>query len=295
MKLLSYERPGSLTELYETLSRQRGSVLWIAGATDVLVKERKGHPYEQDVGVDLTAVELLHEISEEEEQVRIGSCVTHGEIASSPLLRQYAPALAAACGQVGACQLRNRATIGGNIANASPAADSLAPLAALDARLLLNRMGTLRSVPVTDFITGPGKTILQDREFLQEIRLPKLPGNWHSRFCKIGRRGAMAISRLTLCAAVRLEDGGTIRDLRLAAGAVFPRPMRFEELEAWAQGRSLGDEQFLTEISEKFAGQIPLIAGRRASTTYKQPVCQLACRRLLKEIREEYETHCNQL
>ena len=225
---------------------------------------------------------------EQEEALVIGSGATHGQIANSPLVRRFAPPLAQACAQVGAQQLRNRATLGGNIANASPAGDTLAPLAALDAFVELDRLGRHRRLPLTELILAPGRTALEEREFIRTLWVPKLPEGARSGFLKIGHRQALAISRLTLAAVLILGAEGTIRELRLSVGAVFPRPLRFAELEKGARGLSAEDD-CLEEIARALSEKIPEAAGRRASTAYKQPVCRLACLGLLKELRDGHD------
>lgn len=286
MNIASYCRPADLQVLYDALAGERAPVLWLAGGTDVLVQGRGGSHFADRAAYDLTAVSALQKIEELPDALLIGSGVTHAQIAVSPLVKRHAAILGQASAQVGACQLRNRATIGGNIANASPAGDTLGPLAALDAEVILDRLGVCRRVPVTELITGPGKTVMRDREFIRAIRVPKLDARASSRFFKVGRRNALAISRLTISLAILWEQDGTVSDFRAAVGAAFPRPMRFSDLEAMARGQKLTDEQIL-RIAERLSGKIPEIAGRRSSTDYKQPVCRMACVRLLREMRDK--------
>lgn len=205
--------------------------LWMAGGTELLVQGRNSDRFAECAVFDLTAIAELQQIREQADCLEIGSMATHAEIATSPLVKQYAPILAQACAQVGACQLRNRATIGGNIANASPAGDTLGPLTALDAEVVLDELGACRTMPVTELIAAPGKTILQEREFIRSIRLPKLEKGSQSCFFKVGRRSALAISRLTLSLLLTVNGDGTVKEMRAAIGAVFPRPVRFRELE----------------------------------------------------------------
>nr|WP_326213096.1 FAD binding domain-containing protein [uncultured Oscillibacter sp.] len=285
MNVVSYHRPQGLDALYTGLEAENAPILWMAGGTDVLVQARKPGRFDDRAVFDLTALPSLQAIEEREDALVIGSGATHGQIADSPLVRRFAPPLAQACAQVGAQQLRNRATLGGNIANASPAGDTLAPLAALNASVELDRLGRRRRVPLTGLILAPGRTALEEREFIRALWIPKLPEGARSGFLKIGRRRALAISRLTLAAVLVLGAEEKIRELRLSVGAVFPRPMRFAELEEGARGLS-AEDGCLEEIARALSEKIPEIAGRRTSTAYKQPVCRLACLRLLKELRD---------
>lgn len=288
MNAVRYYRPKVLPELYAALDGESAPVLWMAGGTDVLVQAREPGRFDGCAVFDLTALEELRAIEDTGEALVIGGGVTHARIADSPLVRRFAPPLRQASAQVGAQQLRNRATIGGNIANASPAGDTLAPLAVLDAAVELDCLGRRRSLPLTELVCAPGRTALEEREFIRAIRIPKLPEGVRGGFRKIGRRRALAISRLTVAAVLGLDEGGGIKELRLSLGAVFPRPLRFPELEALALGAPAVDER-LEEIALSLSEKIPEIAGRRASTVYKQPVCRLACQRLLKELRDGYD------
>lgn len=286
MQVSSYIRPKTEEELYAALSAETAPALFVAGATDVLVQSRQGEPFAGRAAFDLTALTALRDIREEKDAVWIGATVTHAEVAASPLVRAYAPVLAAAAAEIGAAQLRNRATIGGNVVNASPAGDTLGPLAALDATALLDRLGERREIPFLEFILGSGRTALMEKEFLRGIRIPKLPENTRWRFEKVGRRSAMSISRLTVSMVAEFSARDVLRELRVGIGAAFQRPMRFFELERAAAGVPLTDTK-IEEIARAFSDTLPQIAGRRASTDYKQPVCRMICARMLREMRDE--------
>ena len=287
MNFASYFRPASLAELYRLLEHENGDPLFLAGGTDILVQERAQGKYCGRAVYDLTALAELKSIRQAENMLVIGSCATHGAVAASPLVRQFAGPLAAACGSVGAEQLRNRATLGGNIANASPAGDSLGPLAALDAIVCLDFLGTLRWVPITELIQRPGHLCLREKEFIREIRIPQLTDDAQWRFRKIGRREALAISRLTLTLLLRLREDGVIAEYRAAIGAVFPRPMRFPNMEHQFIGQPLTRER-CCEMADALAEKIPEIAGIRESTKYKYPVAKLIAQRLLIEMGERF-------
>lgn len=287
MEFAAYYRPTTLEELYAALRNEPADALFLAGGTDVLVQNRAGGNCAGRAVFDLTALDALRQLHETADTITLGACVTHGQAAESALLRQYAPPLCAGCRQVGAVQLRNRATIGGNIANASPAGDTLGPLAALDASVAVDHLGERRCIPVTELIERPGQLRLGEREFIREIRIPKLPSGWQWRFRKVGRRQALAISRLTLTLLLKLEGGGVIASYRAAVGAVFPQPMRFPDWERQFLGQQLSGA-VAQEMARTLADKIPEIAGVRPSTRYKQPVAQLLCSRLLQEMLAEY-------
>lgn len=288
MEFVSYHRPKTIAALYEALRQEPAEAVFLSGCTDVLVQDRASEKFAGKAAFDLTAIHELKQITEEPNVVRIGAELTHGAIAECNILQRYAPPLCAACSQVGAAQLRNRATISGNIGNASPAGDSLGPLVALDATVELDYLGTRRWLPVTELIERPGKLCLQEREFIREIKIPKMPEGMQWRFRKVGRRQALAISRLTLTVLLTLESDGTIGAYRAAVGAVFPRPMRFPEWERQYRGQKL-EAATAHEMAVALAQQIPEISGVRSSTRYKQPVTQLLCERFLMEMLADAE------
>lgn len=288
MTAQSYHRPPTAAALYAAMEGETAPVLWLAGGTDVLVQARGSDAFAGRAVCDLSAMAELKAIREEGDSLLVGSGATFTALMTDPLVARHAPLLAQAAAQVGAVQLRNRATVGGNVANASPAGDSFGPLAALDATVLLDEMGRQRELPFTEFILAPGKTALGEREFIRAFRLPKLAPAARAVFYKVGRRNALAISRLTLSIIGMPDGAGGLGGLRIAVGAVFPRPMRFADVEALAEGRPLTDE-LIDEIADAMAEKIPEIAGRRASTVYKQPVCRMALARLLREMRDEHE------
>lgn len=288
MDFVSYHRPKTIEALYEALRGEPAEAVFLSGCTDVLVQDRAGEKFAGKAAFDLTAIKELKQITEEPNAVRIGAELTHGEVAECHILQDYAPPLCAACSQVGAAQLRNRATIGGNIGNASPAGDSLGPLAALDATVELDCLGARRWLPVTEMIERPGKLCLREKEFIREIRIPKMSEGMQWCFRKVGRRQALAISRLTLTVLLALEPDRTIGACRAAVGAVFPRPMRFPEWERQYCGQKL-DAATAHEMASALARRIPEIAGIRSSTRYKQPVTQLLCERFLMEMLADVE------
>lgn len=281
MNFKEFFRPTSVEAALAAYKSSGNNAVYVAGCTDVLVAVRESDRFDGKCVIDLTGIAAMREITEDETSVTIGAGCTHEQIADAPLIRKYASTLCEACARVGSPQIRHRGTLGGNIANASPAADSLAPLALLKAEARLCGSEGERTLPVTELITGMGKTALRDGELLTAVILPKPKPDWKQRFYKLGRREALAISRLTVCAGARCEDG-KIDDLRVSFGAAFARPMCIEEAGAFAQGKT-PTPALLREIAELAAAQIPKIAGIRASTKYKQPVsAKLLERELLR-------------
>ncbi|MEN6414448.1 MAG: FAD binding domain-containing protein, partial [Veillonellales bacterium] len=192
MATFQYACPETLTEAVGLASSNPG-YSWIAGGTDFMVKLRLKR-IEPSITIDIGRLEELRQIRLEKETLYIGAAVTHTELTTSPLIGQYAPALKEAAGMVGSPQIRNRGTVGGNICNASPAADTVPALLAYGAKVLICGKTGQRRLELADFCTGPGRTILKSGEFLREIYFPVQRLRQGSSFQKLGKRKALAIS-----------------------------------------------------------------------------------------------------
>ena len=217
----------------------------------------------------------------------VGAAATFAEIERNALLRQYAPVLCLAASQVGSPQIRNLGTIGGNVAHGSPAADTLPVLAMLDAevRLYSATEGTCRNIPVDTFITGPGQTLLRPGEYIEALRFSPSEASWRMAYEKVGRRNALAISRLSACCAARWE-GQRLTGLRLALGAVFPTPRRLYAAEALLL-REQPSPAAEMQAAELVTQAIVAAAGRRASASYKLAVAPELLLRPLRRTPEE--------
>ena len=283
MEFLDYIKAGSLQEAIEALQTAPGKTLLLAGGTDVLVNAREDGRYSDHTVIDIFGLPELCAIEERGGELMIGAGVTHAQIAQSPLVRRYAPVLSDACETVGSLQIRNHATIGGNIANASPAADSLAALAVLGARLVVNRLGEERVLALEEVIERPYRTTLSDRDILTQIVFDKLPERARTDFTKIGRRKALSISRMTIATVLETDERGVVTQFAMTMGATFPKPLVFPDVNALLTGRK-PERPDIALVAERLSGKIPEIAGIRPSTTYKQPVCKRLCERILTNL-----------
>ena len=165
--------PATLSEAYEALRARGGKVKVIAGGTDLMVL-MNAHLLDAVDFLDIWRVEELRGISDEGDQLRIGALTTYTQLINSPMIRQHAPSLVAASRTIGAIQIQNRGTIGGNIVNASPAGDSLPVLAAFDAEIEIGSARGVRSVAFNQFYTGYRRTVLEPDELVIAVRLAKL-------------------------------------------------------------------------------------------------------------------------
>ena len=284
MKLKRYCKPASLQEAVQILRETEGPVTLLAGGTDVLVYGREADDrYADHTVVDIFGLPELTGISEDGDFLVIGAGATHTQIEQSPLVQRHADVLAQACRTVGSLQIRNHATIGCNIANASPAADTFAALAVLDAELEIDRLGKLRRERLRDVIAKPYRTTLSDRDVILRVLIRKLPEGTQCNFYKLGRRRALAISRMTIATVLRRDGAGVVQDFRMTMGATFPQPMMFPEINAMLVGKR-PQEADVAAVAKALSAKIPEIAGIRPSTTYKQPVCEKLCARILHDM-----------
>ncbi|MCD6307067.1 MAG: FAD binding domain-containing protein [Deltaproteobacteria bacterium] len=266
----TYVRPGTLTEAVDLLQDLDDRCKLLAGGTDVATELRSGAIRGRCL-VDLSALPELKGIHEAEEELVIGSGVTLSEIASSAGVARGAPALAKAAAVFGSRQIRNMATIGGNICRASPAGDTLPPLYVQDAELELTSSSKTRRVSIRDFIQGPGRIDLKAGEILKCIRLKKAADFTMHRFDKIGNRKALAVSIVNLAGLVALSPDGIIQRIRLAWGSVAPTVVRSSRVEAFLTGKPLRMET-LDQAYPLVQDAISPIDDARASAAYRRRV-----------------------
>jgi CO/xanthine dehydrogenase FAD-binding subunit len=256
--------PTSLREAVERLA-ENPSLVPIAGCTDLMVAAPER---EQPVVLDLLGVPELGGIRERDGYLEIGATTTFSAIRASAAVRSGFPALADAAGQVGGWQIQNRATIGGNIANASPAGDSLPVLAALDARVVLVGAGGERELAFTAFQTGYRETALLPGELIGWIRLPHPPPETRQVFRKVGTRRAQAISKVVV-ALVGAVRAGHVADYRLAAGSVAPTTVRLRTVEEAVLGRPF-DEALAARAGRLAAAAVEPIDDVRSTAAYRR-------------------------
>ncbi len=283
MQLASYIRVSSVEEAIATAKVAKHPVLYFAGGTDILVKAREDECYSEHAVIDIYGVEELRGISEVKDQLKIGSMTTHSQIVESELIQTYAKILALASTTVGSLQIRNHATIGGNVANASPAADTLSALAVLEAQIEIRRGDATVLLPLMDVIAGPYRNNMQNGDLITAVYVKKLPKGCVSDFYKLGRRRALAISRMTIATLLAMDKAGTVTYFDMTLGATFPRPHRFDDISAMLTGKK-PDKKDIDDVAKALSGKIPEIAGIRPSTSYKQPVAQRLIVRILNKL-----------
>lgn len=246
---MAYYTPATLKEALLTLGKEAPNIKVLAGGTDLVVALRENRISASSI-LDISGIRELNFVTEEESRIRIGPLVTHAEVENRPLFLRFAPVLAQACATVGSQQIRNRGTLGGNIANASPAGDSIPALIAMAAEVKIEKTDSQRKVPLEDFFLGPGRSILKPEEMVTSITFPKMSEYERGFFLKLGQRKALAISKVSVAARFTLKKG-RLSDVRIALGSVAPRVIRAQRAESILEGSRLS-----LETIEKAAGAI---------------------------------------
>ena len=248
----------SLDEAAEMWAKVRGAA-FLAGGTDLLPQMRSGRRGPQRL-IDIKRIPLLAGIRDlEDGGLAIGAAVPLAEIEAHPSVTQRFPLLAECCRAVGAPPLRNRATMAGNICNASPAADTAVALLALEAMVTVGGPAGRRSLPVTTFFTGPGTTTLAPGELLLEIVLPGASAGVRGSYLRLARRRGMDLATVGVLIA-RSGNGGAPA-YRVALAAVAPTPMRVREAEALLDRRGEGAAREAAEIARQACSPITDIRG----------------------------------
>ncbi len=262
----TYFQPTGIEETLELLEQHAGKARLVAGGTDVLVELQRGVRPTSTL-IDITALHELKYIREEHGMLLLGALTTHNDVIASSLCVQRAFPLAQACWVVGAPQIRNRATVVGNLTTASPANDTITALTALGAELVLVRRGGERVVALEQFYPGFRRTALQPDELIREIRIPAMQSNQRGLFLRLGLRRAQAISVLDF-AIVLTFDGEVVSDARVALGSLAPTIVRARSVETYLQGKTL-DETSCREAGQLAVNDASPIDDIRGSAGYR--------------------------
>ena len=276
--------PASLSETLKILSYENGNIKIIAGGTDILTGLKQGSKRfaGTEMLVDINSVPELKGIEVSDGKISIGAAETFSTVYKNPLIAQHLPLLTKAAGTVGSLQIRNRATIAGNFTNNAPCADAVPVLLVYDAGLEIESWGAKRKVALSEFLQEPYKTQLRKNEIVTRINIPLPPDKLNGDFYKLGRRRAVAVSRITLAVLIGL-NGTVIDEIRIASGAVTPIGMRFKEIEKFAEGKEVSDK-LLKTIAVELGEEVIKVTGLRWSSAYKLPVMQQMMYQLLHSV-----------
>ena len=282
MKAFDYIAVETIAEACSVLAKHGSDVTILAGGTDVLIELRWGTTKAPKVVLDISGVPELGGIDEADGSITIKPLATHTELRRSDLVQKFAPLLRSAASSIGSPQIRDRGTLGGNIMNAAACADTVPPLIALGATVTLQSKAACRELALADLFVKPYQTKATPEELLTAIRFPKLPPNARSAFIKLGRRNALAISRMNVAAVLQIGRDGRITEARIVPGAAFPTWKRVPEAEQMLVGQKPSEKLFAA-AGQKVSEEMIKATGRRWSTEYKEPVIAVLVRRALEQ------------
>lgn len=282
-----YHAPTSLEDAMELLSIYGGEAKLLAGGTDLFVKMKQRLVEPRHI-INLKNIEALTELKEGEHGVNIGAATSLRSIERSELIRKKLPLLHEAVRSIGSVQIRNMATIGGNLCNASPAADCAIALLALDAKARILGPEGARTVPLKEFFAGPGQTVLREDEVLVEVSIPPIPEDVGTSFLKVGRT-SLDLATVNIAVVLR-KTGEAVADCRIALGAVGPTPVRAYRAEEFMKGKEMTSDT-LEAAANVVSEDIRPITDVRATAEYRREVSKtltrdaltIACKRLRGE------------
>lgn len=276
MKVL---RPTNLSEAIK--AQQETGGYYIAGGTFSMV-EIVADRFHPEHLIDLSLCQELYGVKEEENSVTVGALTTFTEIEKDKILNKYYPALTKASAEVGGPQVRNRGTVGGNICAASPAADSVPPLLALEAAALVTGAGGEREIPLREMFLAPKKTCMTADEILVAVKIPKK--GYKSGFIKVGKRNALAVSSVNMAVACKAEKG-CIEELVIAAGSCAPTPRCCPKTAEALLGEVTAEK--LEKAKEILMTEISPIDDRWATAEYRRLVACNMLESLVSQLTEE--------
>lgn len=288
MNILSnfqYHAPKSKSEVLDLLADIGGKAKMLAGGTDLIIMLKEKMIATENI-INIGDVEELAGVEFTKDGVEIGACTKIADIENSTELAKDYGALVKAAGELGSYQVRTMATVGGNISHSSPAGETPTPLAAMDAKVVIESKKGQREIEVENFITGNRQNVLESDEMVTKFVIPAPAANSGCTYGHIGLRNAMEIDAVNMAVKVELEaDKKTIKRVKLVMGSVSPRPLVSEAVPALLVGKVL-NEELINEVGEAAMGEAKPISDVRASAEYRKDVVGALARRLTKEAYE---------
>ncbi|RLB44321.1 MAG: xanthine dehydrogenase family protein subunit M [Deltaproteobacteria bacterium] len=276
-----YMAPTTLAEACKLLKDNAPNARVMAGGTDLLIKA-KHKAIRPGVVIGLKNIPDLDVIRVERNKgLTIGATALLADVAAHPQIKRFYPAIAYAASVTANVQIRNMGTVVGNLCNAAPSADNAPTLLAMEAEVIITGVDEQRTVPLKDFFTGPGLTVLEPGEIVKEIFVPWPPPRSGVSFQHISPRGKVDISAVCVGAMV-IMDGKVCREARVALGAVAPIPMRAKKTERLLKGRELTNE-LLQQAGAQATKEAKPISDMRASARYRRQMVAVLTKRALEE------------
>ena len=274
MKEFEYLKPDSIEETISILSQYGQKAQILNGGTDLIVGMRD-RIIQPEYLVDIKDIPQLNRITyNKQDGLNIGATVTLNEISNSKIVQTNYPILAKACKTVGSYQVRNRATLAGNICNASPAADTAPPLLVLEAKVNIISLVGEKMIPINQFFTGVKKNVLKKGEFVTSVTVPPIKDKWTGVYLKQGRKKDVDLATVGV-AVVCIRD-----EVRIALGAVAPVPIRAFKTEELLKGKAI-DEPLLEKIVKSALAEVSPISDIRSSKEYREEIIKILLKRAI--------------
>ncbi len=278
-----FHEPQTVEEACRLLRESGAQARPLAGGTDLLVNMKKKLIAPESL-ISLDRIDALKGIHKTDAGLSIGACTKVADVAAATEIKKIFPAVAEGASKLGSPLIRNLATVAGNLASARPAADLPPSLIAYGAELLIRSSSGERTMPLEDFFTGPGSTVLNPDEMVESIQLKNQPGGSGSAYIKLGIRETLEISIVNVAAWLTLEKGA-IKNARIVLGSVAPTPMRAPSAEKALIGEKLSEALF-SRAAEAAASDARPIDDFRASAGYRRDMVENLTRRALNLARE---------
>jgi CO/xanthine dehydrogenase FAD-binding subunit len=283
LPIFNYFSPQSMDEAIKILREKEGKIRPFAGGTDLFVAmKEKGVSCENIL--NLKSIKGFDFIRESNGNIEIGALATIRSIETSELLESRVPFLSAAAGRLGSIQIRNMATLGGNICNASPAAETAPALLALEASVEIVGDEKQKIVSLEDFFIGPGLTVLKEKELVTKFIIPPMPEDSAGVYFKHSPRQAMDIATVSVCCLLTLDsDRKRCIDSKIVLGAVAPKPIRATMAEAMVNRKEISEKE-IERAGEAASQEAKPIADIRASAEYRTEMVKVFVRKGIREV-----------
>jgi len=277
-----YLKPQTITEALKFLTSTKGSTAVVSGGTDLLLDIKQGRHDPVDRMIDVSGIKEMGQISLEDDFIYLGAAVTHKQIIKAPLLQEHARCVVEGCGLIGGPQVRNVATIGGNVSHALPAGDGTISLLALDTEVEIASPEGAAWQPLIEIFAGPGKVNFdRANNLVTGFRFKAKGEREGSAFHRVMRPQGVAIAILNMAAWVKLDESGNLDKVRVSCGPAGPRPFRADKTEAYLSGKTWSDS-VLQETSKILAEEVSLRTSKhRATKGYRHQLLPVLLRKVM--------------